>query len=89
MKHYKHDDEGTGMLDYVSQRGQNFFKKFLWKILYDVRYKNYDDTFDKEILSDFLIEIKKPKLKEVNIGRRKKFEFTRNGKDIFVKIKIN
>ena len=78
------DDKDLGMLDSVSKGGQNFFKKFLWKLLYDIRHKNIENLSQEEKLDELIYEINKPKLKEIFQDGRKKFEFKEEGKDILV-----
>jgi hypothetical protein len=77
--------ENTDMIEKISNQGQNFFKKFLWKIFYETRHKTFENLSDKDYLNELITEINKPKLKEIFFGFRKRFEFKDQGKDISVR----
>ena len=77
--------ENTDMIEKISHQGQNFFKKFLWKIFYETRHKSIENFSDREYINELITEINKPKLKEFFFGLRKRFEFKDKGKDISVR----
>lgn len=60
----------------LSKACQTFFSKFIWRIIYHIKMKDYEYMSEEEIIKEFISEVKKLKLRESCYkGRRRKYTF--------------
>jgi hypothetical protein len=80
------EEINSGMITNMSSGGKNFLKKFLWRIIYDFRFKDEIQIQNKDILTELLDEINKAKLEEITFKNKKFLKFNKGGKDIIVNL---
>jgi len=68
----------------ISRVCQSFFKKFLWRIIYTLKFKEFELMTPEEINNILISEIQKPKMKEISLIHKKRFIEDIGDRDIHV-----
>jgi hypothetical protein len=78
-----------GIVHKLSRSAKKFFNLFLWRMIYLASQKNIRNISEENALENLVLELQKPKLREILAKGRKIFIHIPDGKDVYVKIVNN
>lgn len=80
------NNNGINIITSLSKGCQSFFKKFLWRIIYSIKFKEFQFMSEEELTNQLILEVQKPKVIESFIKSKKKFAENKAERDIYVYI---
>lgn len=66
------DNNGINIMTSISKGCQAFFKKFIWRIIYSIKFKEFEFMSEEEMINLLILEVQKPKVTESFVRKNNK-----------------